>query len=406
MKSLYWFFLLFAIFANSFGGSRLLAQEAALHFGAPAGPYGEAHQAAFVRLKEAASTPSPAPGEPAEPAAAGSPEAAAPSAEALSAPASAPASAPGPASSQAVDYSIRLVPYSGGLTFFRTWQAFPPGPEAEGRVDIAVLSAGPAARGCQEGLFEPLVDPLIGPLQRQAYTPLPSEAGGACALPWVLWETRIFGLALESTVPFQAFFDPETYPGARAVLARPEYVLELALLAAGVEGDAVYTTLENEAALEKLLAGLAGLSFLWLHHEGEVLDAVLTKRARFGIAPSYVLHEAVYRRNKPFGLARGGSLVHSDWLVAPKSGGVSEGAARLAVLYRDEVFVELHRHLGVLPASEPFMRRLHQGGHTPMTPEALSQFLETQFVFDALWWEEHRSRITSVFEKWRQPDDS
>ncbi len=146
---------------------------------------------------------------------------------------------------------IRLESYNGGLAQIRA--------QVEtGKVhwDVVDLEMADAARGCDEGLLEPV-----------AGLALPAAPDGTPAgedfFPGMLTECGI-GLLFYSTVyaynpahlpgpkptTIQDFFDLERFPGRRGMRRSPLVNLEFALMADGVPVEQVYATLDTPAGVD------------------------------------------------------------------------------------------------------------------------------------------------------------
>ena len=150
------------------------------------------------------------------------------------------------------------------------------------------LSSAALRRACSDGLLESidpsdLSDAKDGSAASDDFLP---GVLHECGVPSVAWSSAIVfdRRAFPKEVPTTAkdYFDTKKFPGKRALPRQPKYTLELALMADGVEPDAVYEMLTTDAGLERALTMLDTIkdSILWWDRAHEPLKLLAEQKLR------------------------------------------------------------------------------------------------------------------------------
>jgi putative spermidine/putrescine transport system substrate-binding protein len=120
--------------------------------------------------------------------------------------------------------------------------------------DVVELESPELARGCFEGLFEPIDWDRLG-LEGE----LIDSASEECGVGVFVWSTALAynADALDAAPGSWAdFWDVEQFPGTRGLRRGAKYTLEFALLADGVAADELYEVLATDEGVDRAFAKL------------------------------------------------------------------------------------------------------------------------------------------------------
>jgi len=158
---------------------------------------------------------------------------------------------------EATGIGVKVEDYNGGLSQIRAQSLI-----GDIHWDVVDLELDAAARGCDEGILEPIDVRL-----------LPTGSNGTPAiddfLPGTLTRCGVgnvygSGIYAYSTVnmlesrptTIADFFDLEAFPGRRGMRRVPQVNIEMALMADGVHRDDVYATMSTPEGLDRAFAKL------------------------------------------------------------------------------------------------------------------------------------------------------
>ncbi|UOO93188.1 ABC transporter substrate-binding protein [Vitreoscilla stercoraria] len=116
--------------------------------------------------------------------------------------------------------------------------------------DVVQMEAQDLIRACDDGLLEPLDWAKLG--GKESF--IDSATFSECGVGSIMWSTAIVydGNKLQDGPKSWAdFWDLKQFPGKRSLRKTPEYALEAALLADGVQTDQVYPLLETEEGINR-----------------------------------------------------------------------------------------------------------------------------------------------------------
>ena len=117
--------------------------------------------------------------------------------------------------------------------------------------DIISTGSGGGARGCVEGILEPLDYDLIDVSNFVPDTTLPCCVGSDIFATVAAWNTETYGQ--NGPQNWADFWDVKKFPGSRSIRAKMHGMLEPALMADGVPANQVYSVLDSEAGIERAL---------------------------------------------------------------------------------------------------------------------------------------------------------
>ena len=139
------------------------------------------------------------------------------------------------------------------------------GRELDSRADVVDLDSSALAAACNAGKLLDLDDLTLAPPPSRASVKrdLIDGARSRCGIGSLAWSHVVLvrGQAFKKRRPstLQHVFDARRYPGKRAFVKNPRYLLEMALMADGVAPAEVYATLDSEEGLSRALAKLSTL---------------------------------------------------------------------------------------------------------------------------------------------------
>jgi len=297
---------------------------------------------------------------------------------------------------------VDMLDYSGGLERIRAQVR-----SLNVKWDVVDVELTDAIRGCDEGLFEPMDPQQLAPAPDG--TPASQDfIGGTltrCAAGTVMWSTVIAydPSAFPGRAPqrLEDFFDPERFPGPRALRRTPKANLEWALLADGVPPERLYLVLETEAGLERALAILERIKpqLRWWEAGAEAVRLLETDRVVMSSAYSGRVHDAVATRNADIAVLWDRHIWNVDLLAIPKGTPQREQAMEfIRFATSTESLARQARHIPYGPVRRSSLRRLEPEvlAYLPTAPQHLSRGLQ----IDARWWAQHYERINRRFEEW------
>ena len=309
---------------------------------------------------------------------------------------------------EANDIEIKWLEYRGGLSEIRRQIE-----SGSVRWDVVDVLAHDARVGCKEGLFLKLPDNLFPPsVEADLVIPRPNDCVGPnITWSWVTaYDARTFPNGQPASIA--DFFDPESFPGPRAIAAFPQANLEMALLADGVPTDEVYSLLSTEAGVDRafdVLSRIAGNLRFWTSGEEPVAllqsgEVVLSTAYNGRVAAAYLSGateiKSIYE----------GQILDEEWF-AIVSGTPNEAAALDFLAYVAEPVQQAAQArwipygpmrrsaLKIIEAGEPWF---HSG--QPVLPHLPSREdrIENALVLDSEFWADHGEALTNRFADWRR----
>lgn len=259
-----------------------------------------------------------------------------------------------------------------------------------GRVEWDFFDAtgawGPSASA--QGLFEPL-DPnivnfpglLLG--QKGDYVKLYRSAGV------ISWNPRRFDEDKHPT-DFASFWDVEKFPGRRSVRNRIDYLLDLALVADGVDPKNVYP-LDIErgfAAIERLKPSVAK----WAESAAQSIQLVTSNEVDFGFNFNNRVRAAITQGDN-IQMALGQTMLSNEYLGVTKGSRNAENAMRLlAFSLRPEVQANLASIMSFVPGNPDAI---------PLLPQEVYQWMPdpsgSHIAQDDEWWVENLEKLQTRF---------
>ncbi len=273
--------------------------------------------------------------------------------------------------------------------------------------DVVSLELDDAARGCKEGLLEPIdVSKLpAGPRGTPASEDFFEGTLHECAVGQAIWSTVIafepdrFPRAKPSSLA--DFFDLKRFPGPRGLRKGPRANLEWALMADGVPTERVYETLSTEDGLERALDVLSRIKtkIVWWTTGSEPVQLLESGKVVMSSAWNGGVYTAVKERGAKLDVLWDGQV----WAIAVW--GIVKGTNRLREAMDFVAFASNSKHQAkqaALIASGP-TRRSANALVSPAIQAALPTATENQRTalrFADEWWAENREKIEARFSIW------
>jgi putative spermidine/putrescine transport system substrate-binding protein len=307
--------------------------------------------------------------------------------------------------------SVRFHKYAGGLDEIRTQVK-------SGLMDWDIVDVLPheARAGCDEGLFEEL--------DRDMFEPAPDgtsmdddimvEVPNDCVVPLTFWSYLLFyregNFKGDQPSTIADFFDVEKFPGKRGIHAWPNALIEMALVADGVEIRNVYKVMSTKAGIDRAFAKLDSIkSHAVVWYSGEMpLQMVKSGEVAMSVAFSGRVGSAILSADENFITIWDGQVLEEEWLVLLKGAPNAEEARKFLV----HVSAPAQRagqakyiNYGPMRASafdimlqgEPWF---HNGKnimpHMPNRPEVMPRTI----VANPEWWVEYGSAIDERYTAW------
>lgn len=279
--------------------------------------------------------------------------------------------------------------------------------------DVVNLSDALASKACEEGLLQRL-DPQAVFGEAEAAAVKDDFIPGAiqpCAIGSTVWSTVIlynksaYGKGAPSTV--QDLFDPVRFPGRRALPKGGKYVMELALVADGVEPAKVYETLASEEGQARALAKLGQIknSVVWWEQGQDPLKLLASGKASMALAFSGQAFSGAASRRDALGFVWDGQIYHFDMWAIPK-GAKYPRTARQFINYASspERLAAQTKWFPYGPARLSALAKV--GKHAeldidmaPYLPTTRDNF-KNVLAFNGQWWVDHGSAVNERLDGW------
>ena len=303
---------------------------------------------------------------------------------------------------------IRLEAYNGGLAEVRAQVE-------SGRVhwDVVDLEIADAARGCDEGLLEPVsgddLDPAPdGTVAVDDFFPdMLTECGVGTLFYSTVYAYNTAHLEGATPTTIRDFFDVEKFPGRRGMRRSPLVNLEFALMADGVPLDQVYATLDTPEGVERAFRKLDTIKdhIVWWEAGAQPPQMLADGEVVMSTAYNGRIFNAQVLENQPFVIVWDGQVLDRAVL------GIVAGTPRLelarkflAFATRAESLAGIGRYIAYSPARKSgtalIGTHLETGvdmrPHMPNTPENAARAL----VHDWQWWRDHGDEMNERFSAW------
>ncbi len=272
--------------------------------------------------------------------------------------------------------------------------------------DVVSIKLGDAARGCTEGLLQPIDASILpaGPGGTPASADFYEGALQECAVGQAIWSLVVaFDPDLLRARPSRLadFFDPRRVPGPRGLRKTPRVNLEWALMADGVSPERVYETLSTEKGLERALAVLGRIKpgIVWWTDLSEPVELLETGRVVMSTAWNGAVQTAVKEEGARLDILWDGQVWGINaWSIVKGSNRLREAMDFIAFASEPE----RQAVLAALSFSGP-ARKSANNLVSPAIRMTLPTAIENQrnaLQLDEKWWAEHGAEMEARFSVW------
>ena len=268
-----------------------------------------------------------------------------------------------------------------------------------------------ASRACSEQLLEPL-DPAMlenspdGATAQQDFFPGAIQPCGIASVAWSAVVVFDEGLK-RKPAQLEDFFDTRRFPGKRMLPKQPRYTLEVALMAAGVAPQDVYSVLATPEGQDRAFAKLAAIKddILWWDKPSEVFAHIAKKEAVMGLAFNGRAFMAIVGARQPLNMLWDHQIYAFDYWAIPR-GAPHIQAAKDFIRFATAPgqLADQTRWLPYGPARRSAVQLV--GKHAeldlnmkPFLPTHEAN-LKSALAFDGAWWAVNEPAIKPLFDDW------
>ncbi|HEX9771310.1 MAG TPA: extracellular solute-binding protein [Kiloniellales bacterium] len=180
--------------------------------------------------------------------------------------------------------------------------------------------------GCDEGLFEELPrDKFIAapdgtPMDEDIMVKVPNK----CVVPQIFWSYMAFydekTFPNEKPTTIADFFDLEKFPGKRGIHTWPNALIEMALLADGVEVKDLYDVMSTDEGIDRAFAKLDTIKddVVFWSAGAKPLELVKSGETSMALAYNGRVGAAILSEGESFVPIWDGQVIEEEWLVMVK----------------------------------------------------------------------------------------
>ncbi len=311
--------------------------------------------------------------------------------------------------SKTTGQEITVQIHSGGLSRLKST-----GGSDNHNWDVIDLSRLSLQEACNLGLLEELnvSDLEAAPDGTPAENDFLPSSIHKCGIGSMAWSFAIVfdRTKFKKTLPGTAkdFFDVNKFPGRRSLPKRPQYTLELALLADGAPPESIYAQLQTEEGLQRAFSVLNKIKdqIIWWSNGTEPFSQLKDESVVMATAFSGRIFTEVVTNRTPLEIIWDGQIYDTVFWSIPKSSQNKKKAvqfikfatsshrmARQSMLFPYGPL----RKSAVSLVGKHAMANIHLDRFLPTQPENLKNALR----FDSRWWRQHGKSIEEKFEIWR-----
>ena len=304
--------------------------------------------------------------------------------------------------------AVRLESYNGGLAQIRA--------QVEtGQVhwDLVDLDIADAARGCDEGLLEPVAGidlvpaPDGTPAAEDFFPNMLTECGVGILYYSTVYAYNPVHLPGSGPTTLRDFFDLEQFPGRRGMRRSPQVNLEFALMADGVPVEQVYATLDTPAGVERAFRKLDTLKdhIVWWEAGAQPPQMLADGEVVMSTAFNGRIFNAQVLENQPFVIVWDSQVLDYGALGIVAGTPRLEAARKLlSFATRTESMAAVGRYIAYSPARKSgaalITTHLEAGvdmrPHMPNSPANVARALR----YDWRWWRDHGDEMNERFSAW------
>jgi len=263
--------------------------------------------------------------------------------------------------------------------------------------DVVSVESGPCMRGGEEGIFATLPDSVFGSVNLVPGAKRPYAAGHLVFSTILAFRQGQFQ---SGAIPdnWKDFWDLKKFPGKRGLRNNPRGTLEIALLADGVSPDHLYP-LDVQRAFRKLDEIKSQLVF-W-DSGAQPIQLLANKTVVMTSAYNGRLWDAWAHDHLPIGWSFNQGLMETEFWAVPKNSTHKDEAFRFIAFSldaeRQAAFVNSTAYgptnLSALPLVHADVMSAIPSSKT---------ILPTQVPVNPDWWAQNESRVSVLWDQWRQ----
>ncbi len=308
----------------------------------------------------------------------------------------------------ATDIPVATAPYSGGTASLREQVQGP------GEWDVIDMTMADHRRACDLGLLQPygaeelMPAPDGTPAERDfmpgSFTPCGIAHNVFSTV--VAFDEEFFRYAAQ---PYRVdhLFDPERFPGKRALHKRPDALLEWALLSYGVPVGDLYELLSTERGLELAFERLDRIrdEIVWWESPDEAVELLQREDVTFAMGYNGRFFNASVVEGEPIEIIWDAQVYELEVWGIPKNASQPERARRfIGYATRTSSLAAQTRYIAYGPTRESAMRRVgtHATADVDMRLHMPSQHLQLERAVrkDVEWYARTRQRLRERFQAW------
>ena len=303
--------------------------------------------------------------------------------------------------------------YNGGLGEVRTQVE-------SGTVtwDIVDVLPHEARVGCDEGLFEEIPEEYLvktadgKSLDEDMMVPRPNK----CVAPQIWWSYMMFydepaWAGKQAPASIADFFNVPDFPGKRGIHSWPNALIEMALVADGVDPKGVYEVMDTDEGIDRAFATLDKIrdhSVFW-SAGSKPLEFVKSGETSMALAYNGRVGAANLSEDATFVPVWDGQVLEEEWMVVVKGTPNMEAAFEfIGFASAPEQQAGQARYInygpmrnsafGIIEAGEPWF---HNGKnimeHMPNRPEVMARSV----IANPDWWADNGDAVKERFDAWR-----
>ncbi len=304
--------------------------------------------------------------------------------------------------------AIRAVEHTGGAKLLNSISGKSTG------WDLADVPYHVAVEACSKGVIaaiEPadIRDPAGNSIDRTDFLP---EAISRCAVGTSVWSSLIgydrTRYPREAPTKLEDFFDTRRFPGKRGLPMRPHYVLEMALMADGVDPARVYPLLDSDIGVARAFARLDTIreQIVWWQSSREPVTLLKQRKVAMAVGFNGRFFTEMAARDTALGLLWDGQIYDMAVWVIPRSTAHLPTALKfISFAVRPDIMARQASLLPYGPTRRSAARQVSKHASLSIDlavwlPTAPDNFRRALHV-DEAWWSKNSTRLIKRFRSWR-----
>jgi len=298
---------------------------------------------------------------------------------------------------------VNVEHYGGGLDEIRDQVE-----SANVKWDVVDLTQADSLRACEEGLLEKinhgmLPDGADGSSYKDDFI---DGALNPCGVGIIVWATifaydnKVFTDNKPSTIA--DFFDVKKFPGRRAIRKDPAVIMEWALLADGVPGDEIYSTLETSQGLARAFKKLNVIKpyIVWWKNGRDPIRLLNDSNVAMSSIWATTGVEGSKEENSHYSVIWDGRVIEMDLFgITRGSRNLDEAMEFIKYASNSKSLAEQAKYLANGPARKSSINLIPKQVQDNLP---IGQFHDDKasILSDAKWWAKNYASITERFNAW------